>query len=104
MNRLQFGKDIISSQERVEYSFTINPQFPEITSPLLDNPPQGVIPVMIARRRLSTSKEIENAFASFNHLEAELLTSTEKAEKIIDKITQENEDLFKQNGERRHSK
>jgi hypothetical protein len=108
MNRLQFAKDAKSSQENLEYTFSLNPQFPEITSPLLETPPQGLVPVMIARRRLSTTKEIEHAFESFHHLGAELLTSTENAEKIIDKITQENENLFKQsnqdNGERRHSK
>jgi hypothetical protein len=107
MNRLQFTKDLNSSQERLEYVFAPNPQFLDLPTPLMESPPDGLIPVMIARRRLSTTKEIENAFASFNHLGAELLTSTEKAEKIIDKITLENENLFKQsseNGERRHSK
>jgi hypothetical protein len=106
MNRIQFSKDAATSLERIDYHFTPVTESPDLLTPELEQLPEGVIPVMIARRRLSTTKEIESAFQSFNNLGAELLTSTNKAEQILDKISQENETLLKDaaNGDRRHSK
>jgi hypothetical protein len=105
MNRIQFSKDE-SNLERIDYHFSPVIDSPDLSTPALEQQPEGLIPVMIARRRLSTTKEIENAFQSFNNLGAELLTSTSKAEQMIDKITQQNENLLKDamNNDRRHSK
>lgn len=112
MNRIQYKKDPNANpQETIEYTFSPSLENPDLPSPLLATAPQGLIPVMIARRRLSTTKEIESAFESFHHLGAELLNSTEKAGKIIEKLTQENEQLLQQSNQeaavisaRRHSK
>ena len=116
MNKLQLLKDeqqqasstsstTISTSspehEKMYYVFTTSLTNPSAETPLLSSTslPDNLIPVMITRRRLSTSKEIENAFENFNNLGAELLHSTEKAEKIINKITEENTNLFKQSNE-----
>lgn len=91
----------IKEQEKMFYVFTASLIIPSAETPLLSSStlPENLIPVMITRRRLSTSKEIESAFENFNNLGAQLLHSTEKAEQIINKITEENTNLFKQSHE-----
>lgn len=91
----------IKEHEKMFYVFTTSLTNPSAESPLLSSTtlPENLIPVMITRRRLSTSKEIESAFENFNNLGAQLLHSTEKAEQIINKITEENTNLFKQSNE-----
>lgn len=81
----------------IGYEYRENFDNPSGTSPLISKP-ADLTPVLIPRRRLSSSAEIEAAANDVTELQLAVAASLDKAESVAKKMLDSNAELFKRNG------
>lgn len=79
MSKLQLSiPDAATGTKVVEFKMTVDP----MTTPLFASAPASVKPVLVKRRRLSTTAEIEQALLQATDLELEINTKLQEAEQL----------------------
>ena len=78
----------------VTYRYTPSSVDKEPTNPQLEEKPDAVTPVLVARRRLSSADEIESVLQNIATIEASLHDTTQSAENLVDKMIDSNSKLL----------
>mmetsp|Transcript_9030 Transcript_9030/g.13569 ORF Transcript_9030/g.13569 Transcript_9030/m.13569 type:complete len:434 (+) Transcript_9030:35-1336(+) len=92
MSRLQL---VDNARNTVIYAYVPTIVAPEEPSPLHNTKPDRLTPVLIPRRRLSSSEEIENVLRNIASLEEDLQKRTANAEEVVQNMLTKNEQLLK---------
>jgi hypothetical protein len=82
-------------QKYIIYTFRESFDNPGATTPFLPEAPAGVTPVLIPRRRLSSSAEIEAATTDMEGMQSALAASMQKAEFVVNQMLDANEKILK---------
>lgn len=97
MSRLDLGQRTNEKgqlQKYIMYTFRENFDNPGAASPLLSEAPNGVTPVHIPRRRLSTSAEIEAATSDVYDMQSAVAESLDKAEAVVMQMLDANKQIL----------
>eukprot|EP00602_Paraphysomonas_sp_CaronLab_P007717 CAMPEP_0185027064 /NCGR_PEP_ID=MMETSP1103-20130426/11880_1 /TAXON_ID=36769 /ORGANISM="Paraphysomonas bandaiensis, Strain Caron Lab Isolate" /LENGTH=404 /DNA_ID=CAMNT_0027560907 /DNA_START=145 /DNA_END=1359 /DNA_ORIENTATION=- len=100
MTCLQLPDDILTpdgdvGKNSIKYIFSPTTVAQDAGSPLLSTKPADLTPVLIPRRRLSSSEEIENVLQNIASMEQDLQKRTANAEAVAQSMLSKNEELLK---------